>query len=255
MPVNLSQTKYVHTEQIHNLHGPRRLIPHILAFVSPSSVLDLGCGTGTFLKCFKDAGITDVLGVDGDWVDRQLLHQNLSESEFLAVDLERPFKLRREFDLALCLEVAEHLRTEVADQLVANLVNSAEVILFSAALPGQGGQNHVNEQWPTFWEAQFNGHGYRFVDLIRPRIWRDKDIEFWYRQNTFLAVPEGHPLLVNTASSLRDVVHPDLFTNKINSLHEASDMLRRLNNGIESPVRYLKLFVKALLRRVGLYRS
>ncbi len=53
------QEKYIHKEDIHNLRAPRQLVPIILQLCSPESVVDIGCGIGTFLYCFKEAGISD----------------------------------------------------------------------------------------------------------------------------------------------------------------------------------------------------
>jgi SAM-dependent methyltransferase len=134
------------------LRSARRVVPLVLAAVHASRVVDVGCGEGAWLSVFKEAGCT-VRGVDGDYVDRRRLL--IDEDEFVGHDLTEGFDLGR-FDLAVCLEVAEHLEAPFADQLVATLVRHAPVVLFSAAIPGQGGVGHVNEQWPAFWVEKFN---------------------------------------------------------------------------------------------------
>ena len=109
---------------------------------------------------------------------------------FEAADLGNPVVLDKAYDLALCLEVAEHLPQERAPGLIADLVKAAPVILFSAAIPAQGGTNHVNEQWPSYWAKLFRMHGYRAVDALRPLIRSSKNVAFWYRQNAVLYIDE-----------------------------------------------------------------
>ena len=170
--------KYIHTEKYHNIKAPKLIVDLFLEFYQPKSVVDVGCGIGTFLHCFKEKGINEVLGIDGDWVDPNLISKYLKESEFLVKDLEKPFMLNKKFDLVISLEVAEHLRPEYADQFIETLINLGDIILFSAAIPGQGGTNHLNEQWPSYWQKKFNKHGFIFHDIFRPLIWENEDIFF-----------------------------------------------------------------------------
>ena len=163
---------YVHEEAVHNFAAPREVVPFVISLVAPNSVLDVGCGIGTWLKIFEECGVSDYLGVDGDYVNRSLL--KISETKFVAKDLRRPWSLNRKFDLLICLEVAEHLPKECAQEFVKVLVSHGEVILFSAAIPNQGGQNHLNEQWPEYWQAIFANFGYHFHDVIRPLFWSNE---------------------------------------------------------------------------------
>src|SRR5262249_55540494 len=109
-----------------------------------------------------------------------------------AVDLQRPVRLDDRFDLALCLEVAEHLPAKSARALVESLAAAAPVVLFSAALPGQGGTHHVNEQWPLYWERLFAENGMQKRDVLRPLIWRNRSISDCYRQNIYLFKESDH---------------------------------------------------------------
>jgi SAM-dependent methyltransferase len=146
--------------------------------------VDVGCGIGTWLQAFVELGIEDLLGVDGDYVDRSKLL--ISWSRFLAWDLSRPLKIDRKFDLVMSLEVAEHLPEASARDFVASLTSLGDAILFSAAIPHQAGTHHVNEQWPDYWRDLFGEVGYEMVDCLRARIWDDEAIASSYRQNAFL---------------------------------------------------------------------
>ncbi|MBK7870830.1 MAG: class I SAM-dependent methyltransferase [Saprospiraceae bacterium] len=159
---------YNHTNILHNLKDPNEIVPILYKVLNPQKVIDVGCGLGTFIRCFKECGAEKIIGIDGGWVDKSLLFQNISEPEFIEVDLERPFNIPEKFDLAISLEVAEHLSPNCADIFIKNLTQLSNVIVFSAAIPGQGGQNHVNEQWPDYWIKKFNTHGYIVHDVLRP---------------------------------------------------------------------------------------
>jgi SAM-dependent methyltransferase len=161
-------------------------VPMLVELVGPRSVLDVGCGVGTWLRSLMDAGVTDVLGVDGDYVDRAMLE--IPADRFRPVDLAEPFCAGRRFDLALCLEVGEHLDEDRAGTLVASLVAHAPVIAFSAAIPGQGGTHHVNERWLSYWRLLFARHGYSCLDVLRPALWTRREVDSWYAQNMVLFV-------------------------------------------------------------------
>lgn len=151
---------------------------------TPTSVLDVGCGRGAWLEAWKARGVARVMGLDGDYVDRGALR--ISPEEFRPTDLERPFDLGQRFDLVQCLEVAEHLPAEAADGLVASLVRHGDVVLFSAAPPGQGGEHHVNEQPIPYWIERFAAHGFHPYDCVRPVIRGVREIEPWYRYNALV---------------------------------------------------------------------
>jgi SAM-dependent methyltransferase len=150
------------------------------------SVVDVGCGVGTWLDVFQSAGVDDIFGVEGDWLDPRQLR--IPIDRFRAHDLCQPLDLGRTFDLAMSLEVAEHLPSEAAAPFVASLTRHASIVLFAAAVPYQGGEHHVNEQWPEYWAELFAKAGYAVADPIRPRVWNNPAVRFWYAQNTLLYV-------------------------------------------------------------------
>jgi hypothetical protein len=187
----------------------------VLDWLHPGSIIDIGCGECDWLSVAQSLGVTDIAGVDGSYIDRSRLP--IDPSCFTPVDLIRPFTLPRTFDLAMSLEVAEHLPPESADGFVASITALAPAVLFSAAIPGQGGTNHLNEQWPEYWANRFAARGYLCFDAIRPLIWSDGSIDFWYRQNTLLYVRSDQPLATFPAlqhtrtTKPMDIVHPQIF--------------------------------------------
>jgi len=156
----------------------RVVAPLVLSKFHVRSLVDVGCGLGTWAAVFQELGVKDVWGVDGEYVDRDRLQ--ISSDRFIPADLAKPLILDRRFDLAICLEVAEHLNAEAAPTLVESLSRLADVILFSAAQPGQDGTQHVHEQWPTYWATLFDSYGYSPIDCIRPLIWEHPDVDWWY---------------------------------------------------------------------------
>jgi SAM-dependent methyltransferase len=169
-----------------SLRSARAIVPVVMDLIHPQSVVDVGCGTGAWLSVFDELGVKDYLGIDGAYVDRsQLL---IAPSKFIMKDLARDELPPQRYDLACCLEVGEHLPERRSRALARMLTRLAPVLLFSAALPEQGGIHHINEQWPGFWHALFAECGYHRVDAIRPKIWRQPDIDPWYQQNIYLYV-------------------------------------------------------------------
>ncbi len=161
-----------------------KIIPLLKALIQIRSVVDVGCGTGSWLKAFQENGVKDILGIDSNPTDVL----EIPAGSFFQTDLSLPFGLERRFDLVVCLEVAEHLPANRADSLVENLTSLSPVILFSAAVPGQGGTHHVNEQWPEYWSEKFKLKGYLALDCLRMKIWTDPEVMWWYSQNTLLYV-------------------------------------------------------------------
>jgi hypothetical protein len=194
--------------------------------VSPRSVVDFGCGLGAWLATFVVHGVDDYVGVDGPWVPRDALL--FPQERLVVARLDKPLDLGRKFDLAVALEVAEHLPEHRADVFVRNIVEHAPCVLFSAAIPHQGGTDHVNEQWPDYWVEHFAAHGYAIVDGIRSLVWSNASVLPFYRQNVVMfATPDAlaaHPLLERdrkrTATAQLSIVHPDVMESLFNQPDE-----------------------------------
>lgn len=212
----------------------RELIPYLLRFVNPKSVLDVGCGTGFFLRSFMDMGVIDILGLDGDYVPRDMLR--IPEEQFIVHDLESEFVLDRRYDLVMCLEVAEHVSDQASDSLIKSLVRHGDLIAFSAAVPGQGGTNHVNERYLSYWHEKFSAQGYEMADILRPLIWDREKISWFYRQNLVFFVRKGsihEELLENYPyCPIQDIVHPHIFNYKNDLARQLDGAL--LNAGIQT---------------------
>jgi SAM-dependent methyltransferase len=208
------------------------IVPIVMKLLTPESVVDVGCGVGAWLAAFGEQGVSDFLGVDGDYVDRTELRIPLER--FVAADLVAGFMSERRFDLAVSLEVGEHLSAEAAPRLVESLVALAPAVLFSAAIPGQGGIAHVNEQWPAYWAELFARHDYRPLDLVRGEVWDDESVDWWYRQNVlvYLDPPLFRRFSDGCAQyALRSVVHPAMFAEVTEATTDEltlRELLRRL---------------------------
>lgn len=172
----------------------------------PKSMIDVGCGTGAWLKVAQALGINDVVGVDGDYNHHAPVTLGSSFQEF---DLAKPFESSRKFDLAITLEVAEHLREEYADQFVDSVTSCSDTILWSAAVPGQRGLNHYNEQWPSYWIPKLMERGYFCNGVFRFKLWYNDKVETWYKQN-ILIFSKNHS---EWNEPVRDLIHPNNYPN------------------------------------------
>ena len=191
-----------------------RVVPLVMDLLHPERVVDVGCGVGTWLAVFQAHGVGEILGIDGSWVNQSELH--IPPECFRSCDLTSPLPLEERFDLVVSLEVAEHLPEQFAEAFVDNLTRLGPVVLFSAAIPYQGGTHHVNEQWPAYWAKYFAARGYVAVDCLREQIWDDDTVEWWYAQNILLFVARAHlerhlkrkTALSPVTSTPRSLVHP-----------------------------------------------
>jgi SAM-dependent methyltransferase len=236
---------YDHARNLHTLEGAAAALSSILNSPMPNSLLDIGCGTGTWLRAAVELGVSDVAGVDGVHAPEGSLFIDKDKIAFL--DLTAPFKLNRRFDVALCLEVAEHLPESSADILISSIVAHADTILFSAAIPGQAGQHHVNCRWPSYWQEKFNNHGFACDDSVRWQIWDDTRIEPWYRQNMFWA--RRDPSQAGHEPRLRSVIHPEMIEVVCSTITERR--MKEIEAGSWPIKWYLLTAVRALFSKIS----
>lgn len=216
--------KYKHTTNVHNLTAPREIVKEILKHFSPLSVIDLWCWLWTFVKVFQENGV-NALGIDGTWVNKKDLF--IDEKYFEERDLEKEQDFWKKFDLAISFEVAEHLSESAAESFVKTIISASDCVLFAAALPLQGGQNHINEQSPIYWERLFNKYGYEFHDVFRHIFWNNDKIFRWYKQNMFLVTKKWFKI-PNTLEERppRYLVHPELYNEKMKILESPYKSIR-----------------------------
>jgi SAM-dependent methyltransferase len=203
---------FYENRRLHTLTAARQVLAALPQGLARRCVADIGCGTGTFLAAALETGTEQAYGIEGDWVTRDMLDDQ--KIAFDARDLERSFA-GPDVDLVLSLEVAEHLSAARAPGLVGDLVAMAPAVLFSAAIPGQGGVGHLNEQWQSYWAELFSARGYRPYDVLRPLIWTNEDIPAWYRQNIVLYLDDATASALGlspTDPALLDRVHPAFWT-------------------------------------------
>lgn len=198
--------KFYSNRRKHTVHSAITILNVVRDYVSPTSVVDVGCGTGTWLSSAKTIGATNLQGIEGSWVNSTMLDDSDIKLTNANLALETP-NLGK-FDLAISLEVAEHLPPERAETFVRDLCAMSDHVLFSAAIPGQGGKGHVNEQWQSYWRRLFKSNGYGAWDVIRPPLWENKAIVGHYKQNAVLYVRGAED---RSVGPIFDVVHPSVF--------------------------------------------
>ena len=205
------------------VYSARTVLSIVLDSLPPvHSAIDFGCGVGTWLSVLKDKGVSEIKGLDGPWVDQTLLE--IPNRDFREVDFEKAISSDKKYDLAMTLEVAEHLSQKNAESFVDSLVSASDFVLFSAAIPFQGGHSHINEQWPDYWADMFAERGYVALDFVRRIIWNDKSIPTWYRQNILLFVKKEQMQRVKEMLRSHEhdnklpisLVHPQTYLSKVN---------------------------------------
>jgi SAM-dependent methyltransferase len=222
--------------------------------IHPGKVVDVGCGSGAWLNVARELGAKEILGLDGTYAENKYV---LESNTFLPVDLSLPIPVDGTFDLAISLEVAEHLPARRAQGFVADLVRLSDIILFAAAVPLQGGTNHLNEQWPDYWVSLFEKQGYHALDIIRPAIWEDERVNWWYRQNILLFCRESiissrfPEAVIAKPASLRRIhecayLNRGKYLERIARLERQLERLRAINTRREDQKRETEFALKAL---------
>jgi len=239
---------YDHSRNLHTVRGAEAALAVFFKDWKPASLLDVGCGTGTWINAALEQGVRDVYGVDGVEIPEESLL--FDRERFRNVDLTGPWNLGRRFDVALCLEVAEHLDEIYADGLIESLTRHSDTIVFSAACPGQLGQHHVNCQWPYYWQWIFNSKGFACSDPFRRLIWDMEEIEPWYRQNVFLARRSGE---AGSEPRVPSVKHPTMDHHSVSSavLSGERSMLERVESGYLSMGWYVAVPFRAFAAKIG----
>jgi len=225
------------------LRSARVIVPLLLDLVPARSVVDVGCGRGEWLAVFREHGVEELAGFDGYHVNRDRLL--IDPALFTAVDLAQPFDPGGPYDVAVCLEVVEHLPAAAGAAVIGRLTQAAPVVLFSAAVPGQGGTGHVNERWPRYWEELFGGHGYTRIECIRRSVCYDTRVKWWYRQNVTIyasrdAVARHAPLraaLSHDSAAPLEWVHVKVFERRLLASSTVRGVARSAPKAVRALVR------------------
>lgn len=234
-----------YNDNFHNAHyqnslsSAKEIVPLFFEFFKPSAVLDVGCGLGTWLTVFEEHGCK-IKGIDGDYVNSQDLI--IDKEKFTPFDLNQAFDLKEKFDLVISLEVAEHIFPENAESFINSICHHSDIVLFSAAVIGQEGTLHFNEQDNEYWTALFSKSGYQCVDFMRHKIWNNNKISWWYRQNILIFIKKSeinnskYQLLINEGNIYQNTyIHPELLKHKCQKINKLEKIL---NN----PFRILKYY-------------
>ena len=233
----------------HSVEGAAEVLRTLFPRDFPRTVLDVGCGTGTWLKACLDRGAS-VAGLDG--IDPNIQDLFVPDEVIRHTDLRAPFDLGKRFDLVLCLETAEHLDRECAGTLIDSLTRHGATILFSAAAPGQPGDHHVNCEWLDYWQRLFNERGYACDDSARWAIWDNAAVEPWYRQNLMTAVEDKSH--AGKEPRIRRVLHPDMMQHYAGTFFEEN--VGRVEAGalpvgwyLRAPITAASMKLRRLVRR------
>jgi hypothetical protein len=203
---------FIHEENIYNRKAAQEVVPFLIKTFNPSSVLDVGCGKGTWLNVFSQfSTVCKIRGIDGLYVDVKNL--DIPSDSFISQDLNQAFDLGHKYDLLICLEVAEHLECNAANAFIESITRHSDIIVFSAAIPGQGGQKHINEQWPEYWQQKFSQKGFDAFDILRNVFWDNVNVNWWYKQNMFVYIKRGSQLhsFDKVNGNILSYIHPELF--------------------------------------------
>jgi SAM-dependent methyltransferase len=221
---------------------------HLQDLLKSRSVVDFGCGHGSWLSAFGRYGAEKLLGFDGHWIRQEDIQDPMVRFEPLDL-AQKIVGTYGTFDLAISLETAEHLRPESARIFIENITIHSDVVMFSAAYENQGGTSHINERKHTYWAGLFSELGYVPYDIFRPIAWGNAKIDFWYQQNTFLYVKES--------SDIRKVLHskghfPIGNIEFMNCVHpELYDTFVGKTKAIPKQIWSLMAFLGSLLRAIN----
>lgn len=219
----------------------------IFELFHPKSILEFGCGDGNLTRVLQKEGIS-ITALDGFSQPDFSKFRNIS---FHKLDLNNVETVNnfiktngKKYDLAICMEVAEHLKPEVSENLIEWLASSADRVIFSASVTMQGGEGHINCRNRLFWNDLFEKKSFFLNDVIRKSIRKFPDVGIWYRLNTLVyeKKPEG--------LTLED--YKSLTYNLIESDSEASSLFYKEK---EEKERLLKIFEVDIIKLVFNFRN
>jgi cyclopropane fatty-acyl-phospholipid synthase-like methyltransferase len=234
---NLYKESFYKTRHDDTYYAANKILSIVLSVLPKiKTAVDVGCGVGTWLCVLEKKGVKNITGIDGSWVPKKNLKIILDN--FIEQDLEN-LKINHSYDLAISLEVAEHINSNNADSFVAQLANNSNYILFSAAHPGQGGVGHINEQYMDYWSGKFERHNFIGIDIVRKKIFNDEKIPSWYKKNTILFVNKQYVHNLTLNNDISSHIIPELYNIPYKQL-----MYPGIFTGFQSLVRGIKKKIK-----------
>lgn len=240
-------------DNFHNVHfqnsldSAKEVVPLFLSYYKPKSILDIGCGLGTWLKIFEQYEC-EVFGIDGDYINQRDLI--VDKSKFKPFDLNLKYDLEKKFDLVTSLEVAEHILPENAEVFIKSMCIHSDIILFSAAIPGQEGTLHYNEQNNDYWVNLFSLNGYTCFDFLRHEIWNNEKVSWWYRQNILVFIKNTQISkleyeLIREKNQYKNMyIHPSLFEYKNQKAIQLEKRVDDLEKLVNTPFSLLKYYLR-----------
>lgn len=182
----MEQVTYKFSVTRYNYESAKKILSVIVPLLPKvSSVLDLGCGLGAWSSVLEEQLNPKLELIDHPATPiEELLVEDKSVFKPLNLDISLPCEGQR--DMILCIEVLEHFKEEVALRLHDFICNSTDLVLFSAAVPGQGGIGHINCRRHSYWHDKFSNRGFKYFDGFKSEIVHDQAIPFWLRQNLFI---------------------------------------------------------------------
>ncbi|MBR5709991.1 MAG: methyltransferase domain-containing protein [Thermoguttaceae bacterium] len=253
---SIYNTEFYNNQKYRSLRAAGVILPYLFQFYKPNSVIDIGCGSGSWLRACQDLGVGTIHGVDINEVDEQTLfvpRDVIDIFDFSNLTSQEKFAHSQKYDLAISLEVAEHLEPQNAVSFVKYLTSFSDVVLFSAAHPFQSGVHHVNCQPAVYWSSLFKNEDYVCVDIMRRQLMFVPQLDecYWYGQNSFLYV---HNSCENVLKSLQDYItdapvsyYHQAVVNEI--VHQMNGMSSRLTK-METSLWYrIQRKLKKILRR------
>jgi SAM-dependent methyltransferase len=197
------------------IHSAHTILSLLQERATLDSVLDVGCGRGIWLAVAAEMGARRKVGIEGPWLEQEDIY--CDRAWIVTKDLEQGVDLAERFDLVISLEVGEHLPHRFSQTFIRSLTRHGDLILFSAAIPHQGGFGHVNEQFLDYWASLFEKEQFLPLDFIRRRIWRDNSVITWFRQNVIVFAHKSYITNHKWAADAFDangplaIVHPHMY--------------------------------------------
>lgn len=183
----MKQKDYLFYSEDERVYESAKRIYEVISPYLPkiNSVVDIGCGMAAFSKVFQESGVEKVTLID---------HPNFKASnclvkqefQFIPCNLDKEIPENLSADLLICTEVLEHITKKRSLQVLDFITSCSDIIIFSAAIPRQGGLGHINEQRHEFWIKEFKKREFDYADLFKTKIINDESIFYWLRQNIFI---------------------------------------------------------------------